>query len=112
MKAKYDEVITIIDAPDRDGYTFTYWKGSSYQPGDKYTVTGDHTFTAQWKSVTQPVAQAKTIMPQTGDDTPVQGLALDHAWFSAIAGPRGQAPEIEVTVLVEYGGGGSAVPCP
>lgn len=42
----------------------------------------------------------------------LQGLADDHAWFAAIAGPRGQAPEIVLAVLVEYGGGGSAVAAP
>ena len=42
----------------------------------------------------------------------LQGLALDHAWFSAIAGPPGGDPEIVVTVVVEYGGGGSAVAAP
>ena len=42
-------VISIHEAPVREGYTFTYWKGSEYQPGDKYTVTEDHTFEAQWK---------------------------------------------------------------
>lgn len=43
------EVITIPAAPVRDGYTFQYWKGSKYLPGDKYTVKGDHSFTAVWK---------------------------------------------------------------
>ena len=42
-------VISIHEAPERDGYTFDYWKGSEYQPGDKYTVTEDHTLTAQWE---------------------------------------------------------------
>jgi penicillin-binding protein 2 len=42
----------------------------------------------------------------------LQGLALDHAWFTAIAGPRGKPPEIVLAVLVEYGGGGSAVAAP
>ena len=42
----------------------------------------------------------------------LQGLADDHAWFAAIAGPRGKAPEIVVVVLVEFGGGGSAVAAP
>jgi penicillin-binding protein 2 len=42
----------------------------------------------------------------------IQGLALDHAWFSALAGPKGKAPEIVVVVLIEYGGGGSAVAAP
>jgi penicillin-binding protein 2 len=42
----------------------------------------------------------------------LQGLADDHAWFAALAGPRGKPPEIVVVVLVEYGGGGSAVAAP
>lgn len=46
--------ISIHEAPVRDGYTFLYWKGSEYQPGDKYTVTEDHKFVAQWKKNTVP----------------------------------------------------------
>jgi len=42
----------------------------------------------------------------------LQGLADDHAWFAAIAGPRGKPPGIVVVVLVEFGGGGSAVAAP
>ena len=42
------EVITIHEEPVREGYEFLYWKGSKYQPGDSYTVVGDHTFTAIW----------------------------------------------------------------
>ena len=45
-------VISIHEAPTREWYRFTYWKGSEYQPGDQYTVEGDHTFTAQWNMVT------------------------------------------------------------
>ncbi|MDO5044047.1 MAG: InlB B-repeat-containing protein, partial [Coriobacteriia bacterium] len=30
--------IEIIDAPERAGYIFDYWKGSKYLPGDSYTV--------------------------------------------------------------------------
>ena len=43
------EEITIREAPEREGYFFLYWKGSAYRPGDLYTVTEDHTFTAQWE---------------------------------------------------------------
>ena len=52
----YEEnaVISIHAAPVREGYRFLYWKGSEYQPGDSYTVTGDHTFTAQWKQLGTP----------------------------------------------------------
>lgn len=47
-------VISIHAAPVREGYTFTYWKGSAYRPGDSYTVTEDHTFVAQWIKNTGP----------------------------------------------------------
>lgn len=46
--------ISIHEAPTRDGYTFRYWRGSEYQPGDKYVVTEDHTFIAQWEKKTVP----------------------------------------------------------
>ncbi|MBR2546231.1 MAG: InlB B-repeat-containing protein, partial [Erysipelotrichaceae bacterium] len=45
---KYGEVITIHEAPTREGYKFDYWEGSKHYPGDAYTVVGDHVFTAQW----------------------------------------------------------------
>ena len=46
---KKGTVISIHEAPVREGYTFKYWKGSEYRPGDRYTVTGDHTFAACWE---------------------------------------------------------------
>ena len=48
-------VIPIHDAPTREGYTFEYWKGSEYQPGDHYTVYENHTFTAQWSKDMDPI---------------------------------------------------------
>lgn len=45
---KKGEEITIVKAPIREGYRFDYWKGSKYYPGDKYLVTEDHKFVAQW----------------------------------------------------------------
>ena len=47
-------VIKMPVAPERDGYTFKYWKGSEYLPGDEYEVEGDHTFTATWEEPTPP----------------------------------------------------------
>lgn len=52
----YGDTITIEGAPSRDGYSFHYWQGSSYRPGDKYTVTGDHTFTAVWIQNSTPAS--------------------------------------------------------
>lgn len=49
LRAAEGSIIRLPKAPVRDGYTFDYWKGSRYNPGDSYRVTGDHTFTAQWK---------------------------------------------------------------
>lgn len=43
------DVIKVHEAPARKGYKFSYWKGSKYMPGDSYTVSGDHTFTAVWE---------------------------------------------------------------
>lgn len=56
--------ITIIDAPTREGYTFDYWKGSEFRPGDKFTVEGDHTFTAQWKVNNEPSNPEPSDLPE------------------------------------------------
>ena len=48
-EANLETEFNIIDAPKREGYTFVCWRGSEYQPKDKYTVAEDHVFTAQWK---------------------------------------------------------------
>ena len=42
----------------------------------------------------------------------VRGLAEDHAWFAGMAGPPGEAPEIVVVALVEYGRSGGQVAAP
>ena len=62
IEANVGDVIAIPDAPVRDGYTFKCWKGSEYHPGDKYTVEGDHAFTAVWEKA------AKGTSAKTGDE--------------------------------------------
>ena len=39
-------------------------------------------------------------------------LAEPHAWFAGMAGRPGEAPEIVVAVIVEYGASGSAMAAP
>ena len=56
--------ISIHEAPVREGYRFTYWRGSEYRPNDRYTVVGDHTFVAQWESEALPVP-ATPVPPVT-----------------------------------------------
>ena len=72
--------ISIHEKPVRSGYTFLYWKGSQYQPGDSYTVTEDHTFTAQWEKdgpdPDDPSDPPQKGTPPTGDSTPVAGWLM------------------------------------
>ena len=86
-KYPYGTVIDIHAAPTRKGFDFSYWKGSEYQPGDEYTVTEDHTFTAQWKESTgsddppdDPDKPRKET--QTGDSNYI-GLWLAFLMLSA-----------------------------
>ncbi len=48
----------------------------------------------------------KTGTAQSGGGRP------SHAWFTAIAGPHGEAPEVAVVALVEFGESGSGVAAP
>lgn len=48
LAGTYGDVIK-LPKPARKGYKFDYWKGSRYYAGDKYTISGDHTLSAQWK---------------------------------------------------------------
>lgn len=85
VEATVGDTITIPDAPTRDGYTFRYWQGSEYYPGDQYEVTGDHTFTAVWEqsadsdsesgsdSKSKPEQQSSS-MPETGEPASIAGL--------------------------------------
>jgi penicillin-binding protein 2 len=55
------------------------------------------------------------VIGKTGtgqNELSVNGLAEDHAWFAALAGPLGEAPEIVVVAIVEYGASGSQVAAP
>ena len=74
------EVITMPEAPVRDGYTFVCWRGSEYQPGDEYTVEGEHTFTAEWE---------KNASPQPGGDQPGGDTTPQGGGDAAPQGGRG-----------------------
>ena len=62
---KKGEVITVKDAPTRTGYKFMYWEGSKYYPGDKYTVTEDHTLKAVWTKTAAASTSSKTTSSGT-----------------------------------------------
>ena len=76
-------IIKIHAKPTRDGYTFLYWKGSEYQPGDEYTVTEDHVFTAQWEKTVTPSDDDSTTSKKdsstsakTGDENDITSLLM------------------------------------
>lgn len=48
-KAEVSKDINMLDAPVRDGYTFQYWRGSTYAAGANYKIEPEHKFTAVWK---------------------------------------------------------------
>ncbi|MBQ9272415.1 MAG: InlB B-repeat-containing protein, partial [Mogibacterium sp.] len=65
---------TVINMPEpeRDGYTFKYWKGSKYEAGDEYTVNEDHTFSAVWeKDKASGSDKDKSKGADTGDSTKI-----------------------------------------
>ena len=63
-----DGATITLPKPTRSGYTFDYWEGSRYEAGASYKVTGDHTFTAQWKA--NPTGtDGKDASPKTGDNS-------------------------------------------
>lgn len=89
IKEKYVEgtSIRIHEAPVREGYTFQYWKGSSYQPGDTYKVTEDHAFVAQWKANATAAAKGKKV-PLTADTSATGMLACACVGAMALLAAR------------------------
>lgn len=80
---KIGEVISIHAAPEREGYVFSYWQGSAYQPGDSYTVEGDHTFTAVWVAIEETDDDSdksdktdKSKGVKTGDEADLAGWLM------------------------------------
>ena len=74
IEANVGDTIELPGAPTREGYTFQYWKGSRYEAGAEYLVTGPHDFTAVWKAVEEPPVDPDDPEPPVEpDDTPPTG---------------------------------------
>ncbi len=76
-------LITLLEAPYKQGHTFLYWGESRYQPGNAYKVEDNHTFTAVYApdnagSAPKPEnpAHVGNALPSTGDDFTAPILAL------------------------------------
>lgn len=69
FRVKKDDYITLPEAPTKDGYTFLYWKGSQFNPGDQYQVKENHTFTAEWRQMSLPPAPNPPTTAGTDKET-------------------------------------------
>ncbi|MBQ6293600.1 MAG: hypothetical protein IJK77_07015 [Lachnospiraceae bacterium] len=66
IKADNGDTIIIPDGPILDGWTFQYWRGSEYYPGDEYVVAGSHDFTAVYvMNETEGTTEADTTEANT-----------------------------------------------
>lgn len=88
-----DTIITIADSPTRQGYKFLYWEGSQYDPGDRYTVTEDHTFTAKWEEepitiFARPINEDHTII------IPLETVAVETSPSPAPPVPAQPSPQV------------------
>ena len=77
----------IIDAPKRDGYTFVCWKGSEYQPGDKYHADSDHAFTAEWQKIIR--------LSGSGHVQKLGDVAAKESGAGILIGTTGEAKRLE-----------------
>lgn len=69
---KENEEFMLPEAPAKDGYTFLYWKGSQYQPGQVYVVREDHEFIAEWNK--KPALEVKDTTIHVGDEIDLRAL--------------------------------------
>ena len=93
-KYKKGTEIDIKEAPTREGYKFLYWKGSEYQPGEKYTaIDAEHTFVAQWKSTSVVPPVIGGINPR---DIPPKYVVTPQG--SMQSAPSASAPRVYKTL--------------
>ena len=88
LEAELGQTITLPQAPTREGYRFLYWKGSVYQAGAQYTVTGPKTFTAVWEPISgQTTENKQKTLPSTGEtSSTLSFLGLAGLGFLALLG--------------------------
>ena len=80
--------IVIMEAPQRKGYKFLYWKATeNHNPGDTYKVVGEQTFVAQWEKLDSDKPNTgssdntgskvtKPSAPNTGDQSDLYSYGL------------------------------------
>ena len=96
---EYGSYITIPNAPYREGYDFVCWVGSKYYPGDKYYVTGPHTFRALWEK-----------KEDLSDDTPANvSTSVNNIKTKAASPATGDTSNIVILFIVMMLSGAGAV---
>ena len=94
------------DAPPREGFRFDVSEEAL-----EVVREGLRRVTRQGGTAYLSSLEHFDLLGKTGTAQSVEGRDT-HAWFGAIAGPRGGEPEIVVVALVEFGGSGSQVAAP
>lgn len=103
---KLGEIFTIPEGTILSGSSFQYWEGSEYYPGDKYTVEGNHTFTAHYSEtpielIVRPIEPASTVVIPLNQPDETSPLPTSQS----IAGqmPVDQAKQLPATGSVASG---------
>ena len=78
VQAKKGDDVALLAAPVREGYTFQFWRGEAYLPGDTYKVEPGHTFVAVWASNTpaNPCDDSKTPPVNPGNNSQYPEIPL------------------------------------
>lgn len=103
----YGSYITIPDAPYREGYDFVCWVGSKYYPGDKYYVTGPHTFRALWEKKEEAKSEAST--PSSDDTASDVSTSVNNIKTKAASPATGDTANIVILFVVMMLSGAGAV---
>ena len=78
-------LITLLEAPYKQGHTFLYWDESRYQPGDTYKVEANHTFTAVYAPDNAGHVSKPESPVHVGNALPSTGDAFDSTIVALVA---------------------------
>ncbi len=93
----YGDQFIVPEGPVREGWTFLYWKGSVYYPGDIFTVTENHTLTAVYKNNTDNTIDDGSQVSQNSTENNNQSDNTEKNDESGGIGNNTQKTNIDIT---------------
>ena len=85
IAAEKGALITLLEAPYKQGHTFLYWGESRYQPGNVYKAEDNHTFTAVYAPDNAEHAPKPEKPVHVGNALPSTGDAFDATIVALVA---------------------------